>query len=793
MSRKIKPVVVFSILLIFTLSINMGNAGPFENPYFVMSGEKVNLEISPDRILVISDNGIINPILEQELKIFGLKQTCMKIKRSETDLNIYELDCTLPDDVLESFQTIKDIIYADYVYTLKGQDIIIDDTFVIKFKDELEPLETEELIKNRKLEIAKKFDFAKNCYQLKVTNWKDKNTIDTCNDLYESEDVEFAYPDFYSKLEMHHNPDDPYYNNQWHLNNTGQDNGIEGMDIDADQAWDITKGDPDLIIAVIDNGIDVNHEDLQDDKILDGIILVEDYYVGETPDIMGDHGTSVSGVIAANIDNNVGLSGVAPNCRILPIKLLGGLTKVSSHAEAFVLAATRGASILNNSWGISSDFDELVPLPDLDRIGLDYAADVGRDGLGCLIFFAAGNSYEELSSNQLVTYKKCLTIGAVTDQGIKAEYSDYGKYLDLCAPSGGGKTSGIWTTDASSEKGYNMGRIIPGFYGAGVGLYGEDIEEVEYTAAFSKDGINWGEKIEEQEPNENPYSDQGNFVPFPGQITGKCRVGDANFMGIHDLFYLQVTQKSEFYFKLTYSPPEAVMVAGMAGFSGQELIYIFGDAAIGGLMEKKMPLGDPEGNYTNSFSGTSSACPVASGVAALILSKYPKLTRHEVQWIMEDTATKIDPAGGNYDQTDKSDLYGWGMVNAKAALDKAAEVFQLESYYIWSNIDEIMESGAYTLKILFGFPNGKQYWDRENLTYHIMEFDILLNSQSVYKGNEKAFDKFFDVGTYSAIFEMPLPQLQTGANFELGFIMKDKNLQNGSFIDYKKSIKIKID
>jgi subtilisin family serine protease len=90
-----------------------------------------------------------------------------------------------------------------------------------------------------------------------------------------------------------------------------------------------------------------------------------------------------------------------------------------------------------------------------------------------------------------------------------------------------------------------------------------------------------------------------------------------------------------------------------------------------GYNQGSAELGDENGNYTNDFGGTSSACPGAAGVAALVLSVHPDLTWDQVRQILKDTADKIDAANGNYDQKGHSTLYGYGRLNAKKAVDKA--------------------------------------------------------------------------------------------------------------------------
>lgn len=82
-------------------------------------------------------------------------------------------------------------------------------------------------------------------------------------------------------------------------------------------------------------------------------------------------------------------------------------------------------------------------------------------------------------------------------------------------------------------------------------------------------------------------------------------------------------------------------------------------------------LGDQDGNYTNSFGGTSSACPGVAGVAALVLARNPDLEWEEVKHVLRRASVPIDRAGGDYDEQGHSELYGFGRVDARAAVDEA--------------------------------------------------------------------------------------------------------------------------
>jgi subtilisin family serine protease len=82
--------------------------------------------------------------------------------------------------------------------------------------------------------------------------------------------------------------------------------------------------------------------------------------------------------------------------------------------------------------------------------------------------------------------------------------------------------------------------------------------------------------------------------------------------------------------------------------------------------------GDGGGNYTNSFGGTSSACPGVAGVVALVLARNPDLSRHEVKELLRGSCDRIDEAQGNYDEQGHSVSYGFGRVNARAAVEAAS-------------------------------------------------------------------------------------------------------------------------
>ena len=212
----------------------------------------------------------------------------------------------------------------------------------------------------------------------------DVNVVDLPRDLsvaeavraYEdSPDVAYAEPNF--KLQPLATPKDPNYRNLWGFNNTGQTGGTPDADIDAPEAWDRTTGSPGTVVAVIDEGIDVNHPDLRDNiwtnpgevpnnnvdddgngyvDDVNGYDFANDDATVYDPDpILGDgdeHGTHVAGTIAATGDNGVGITGVNWDAQVASLKFLGANGGYTSDAiEAINYAVAEGMPISNNSWG----------------------------------------------------------------------------------------------------------------------------------------------------------------------------------------------------------------------------------------------------------------------------------------------------------------------------------------------------------------------------------------------------------------------------------------------------------
>ncbi|NDI33703.1 S8 family peptidase [Chengkuizengella sediminis] len=198
---------------------------------------------------------------------------------------------------------------------------------------------------------------------------------------------------------------DPY---QWNLPN-----------IDTLNGWDLSKGSNQIIVAVIDTGVDLNHPDLQG-QLLEGANFVDEE--AQPLDDVG-HGTHVAGIISAKVDNSEGIAGMSWYNKILPIKVLDSTGAGSTYAVAqgVIWATDQGAKVINMSLGNYAETQFLH-----DAIKYAYDKDV-------VLIAATGND----NTNQPgypAAYPEVIAVSATDESSNKAEFSNFGDYLDVMAP-----------------------------------------------------------------------------------------------------------------------------------------------------------------------------------------------------------------------------------------------------------------------------------------------------------------------------------------------------------------------
>lgn len=435
-----------------------------------------------------------------------------------------------------------------------SEPVLYTENLFVKFKDDADPEECREVLRQAGLTIKEELGYATNAFFTAAPEGTGTKVFELAERILAREDVEYCHPELVRRAARR-----AIFPQQWHLKSTVINGAAVNASARIDAAHAIAQGQG-ITIAIIDDGVDIDHAEFSSAGKIVAPRDATQNTANPRPKSAGDkHGTACAGVACA--DGALGASGVAPKAKLMPIRLASSLGSMQ-EAKAFEWAANNGADVISCSWG-PPDGDWFnpadpahtanVPLPASTRLAIDFATGQGRGGKGCVVLFAAGNGRESVDNDGYASYERVIAVAACNDTGKRSVYSDFGSAV-LCSfpssdfghpPFGQPEplTPGIWTTDRSGvSAGYNKG--------------------------------------------------------VPGQ-------------------------------------------------------------------------GDPAGHFTNSFGGTSSSCPGAAGVAALVLSVNPGLTVQQVRDIFTKSCDKIDPQGGNYNAAGRSPFYGFGRLNAETAVGLA--------------------------------------------------------------------------------------------------------------------------
>ena len=287
---------------------------------------------------------------------------------------------------------------------------------LIKFKDGATETEKNNLLKNSHAQVTGKID-ALGVLVLQVPDKAEEKLVVA---LSKNSHVEYAELDYIAQAFL--TPNDTYFTaNQWGLENSGQTiKGVAGVvdaDIDAATAWEETQGG--VKAAILDTGIDQDHEDLYE-KIVDQ----KNFTTSPTIDDLYGHGTHVGGIVAAKTDNNLGVAGGCPSCQLMNGKVLNdsGSGAYSWIANGITWAADNGAKVVNLSLGGS------VKSTTLEK-AVNYAWNKQ-----VVVVAAAGNSANP-SKTYPAAYTNAIAVAATNNKDQKASFSSYGsKWVDVAAP-----------------------------------------------------------------------------------------------------------------------------------------------------------------------------------------------------------------------------------------------------------------------------------------------------------------------------------------------------------------------
>ncbi|MFC1696891.1 S8 family serine peptidase [Nanoarchaeota archaeon] len=326
---------------------------------------------------------------------------------------------TAPDNVVE-FETLLNSLFVLEREPIYDEMLLNIDDFDEEFKDIIESIQLDEKL----VFDSNKISFNEIKTQLLNLDFIDDVTLNSKS--YSGMAV------FYVKIDDMKKRSQPKYSSsstdsfsrhQWYLNNEGQFFGIPDKDINIAEAWDITEGSEDIIISVIDQGVFPNPD------ISNNILFGSSYnFVHRNNNVYPTsyyetHGSHVSGLIVSEKDNNFGISGICPNCKVINMRIMDAYGGADSRTliNAVLLSVSRGAKVVSMSLGGTyySAYEEYV-FSKLAEKGIIFIAAAGNDGIN--------------QKNYPAAYNGVISVAATDNIDDLAYFSNFGNWVDIAAP-----------------------------------------------------------------------------------------------------------------------------------------------------------------------------------------------------------------------------------------------------------------------------------------------------------------------------------------------------------------------
>jgi subtilisin family serine protease len=464
--------------------------------YYYRRGKRVEVNLAPDQVALVAAQPGLRTAIQSLAQGFGATivdvfQDSLYVLRVEKKLDRAGLEQLADALKKQGKKYITETGLAVYDDQRSKAPTLLSNQFIARFGRGVSAADIAALNAGYGVDVVGVDPYVQNQYLLQLKPGAGNGVLDMAARYEEDGKVDFAHPNFWRlHTTFDQTPFDPFLANQWHHRNTGASGGVVDADADTTWAWDFGYGSPDVVIGVVDQGVQLTHPDLQaniysnpgetagngiDD---DGNGLVDDKngwnFQGcgastlpcgssdPNPQVGTDnHGTAVAGVAAARANNATGVAGSCPNCKIMSLRVHFPSLSDQTVINVFEYAANMGVNILNNSWGHTS------PSSAVDTAvaeAIEDAADAGS-----MIFWAAGNgdsdgwcddSYPSLNDS-------VMAVSSSTNLDKRVVEAAWGTCVDILAPSHRGYaepyngTLNVTTTDRSGATGYNSANPPP--------------------------------------------------------------------------------------------------------------------------------------------------------------------------------------------------------------------------------------------------------------------------------------------------------------------------------------------
>lgn len=413
-------------------------------------GEELMLAKASDRFtLCLAAGHTASEVLQALINRIGAEITAVPILPTLLEVRVgpHQLDA-----LMQQARSSEAIAFASHVYQMDqspGTLLYPTDQITLQFAESTAAERMHQIAAAVGLRILKLVAGIPKAFVFQVTASATANPLKLANQLIQHPEILLAEPNVAVLRQPCYRPRESDYPQQWYLNHEGGENLVAGSHIFAEAAWNLSKGKRLVTVAVVDDGVDLNHPDLQSEgKIVAPVALPQG---GVSLQQRGtDHGTACARLITAD-ETGKGMIGVAPGCALMPISI-GEFIDDQTVEQFCEWAIEKGADVVYCGWSAAAVY---FPLSLRQRVALTQAATQGRDGRGCVVVFSAGNAnrpvdgivHEQGWPNQLLQgethwlngfalHPDVITVAACTSLNRKSASSNWGNSISVTAPGG---------------------------------------------------------------------------------------------------------------------------------------------------------------------------------------------------------------------------------------------------------------------------------------------------------------------------------------------------------------------
>lgn len=402
-----------------------------DQPYYWHNDEKVFITATENSYVILRDTGLID--VDSDSQVIRLSETdevssqsdIYVLANSEEGDSLYGMK--LSEAELELLQDEVVVYSAPYYILPTGAELGLSELFLVKLKSESDYQILETFANEHNVSILANMPHSL-WYELSCTQNSTGNALEMANTAYES--GLFAYSEAIFVNAITFNTDsynDPEFVSQWNLDSSNS------YSINLGNTHEITTGNSDVLVAVIDTGFQLDHPDIDLLSGWDATSQTAGARLYNYSDLgYTYHGTGTAGVIGANINNGIGVVGIAPDVTILPISVhfddVWAYRSIRySLVDAIKYAVAQGADVINNSWTSKYSYRSIEE-------AINDAIVYGRNGKGSIVVFSSGNDSSSVSKYPHADVSSIISVGNTTSDGYRNISSNYGPDLDIVAP-----------------------------------------------------------------------------------------------------------------------------------------------------------------------------------------------------------------------------------------------------------------------------------------------------------------------------------------------------------------------